>query len=114
MPVLWKGAEMSEDQANAIVYRLIEEDCFADGGRLVIYPNWLKDEHMQALISVGVFRREPGNMENLMHETFYINPCCEKIGLSSDCTWPNCMHFHFQKSGLIAAPSGLRPGEDRV
>lgn len=88
---------MNEKTASNIIYRLIEENCFAPDGRLGIYPDWLTDKDMQSLVSAGIFRREPGNLENLMHTSYYLNPCCEKQALSNDCTWPNCVLFHFNK-----------------
>lgn len=72
---------MSEEIKGDIMQGLIDEKCFAEGGRLAIYPSWLKDKHIQSLISAGVFRKESGNLENYMHITYYLNPCREKIGL---------------------------------
>jgi hypothetical protein len=100
MPLLGARRNMNEDQANDIIDRLLEEDCFAENGRLGIYPEWLKHEDMQSLVSTGVFREEHGGPDTYGHTDYYLNPCCEKIGLSNNCTWPNCMHFHFQKSGI--------------
>ena len=89
---------MNQEQANNIIYRLIEENCFAESGRLGIYPDWLKYEDMQWLVSIGVFRQETGNGDTMGHTDYYLNPCCERQALSNDCEWPNCIHFHFKKA----------------
>ena len=89
---------MNEKTATNIIYRLIDENCFAPDGRLGVYPEWLSHEDMKFLVSIGVFRRETGNLENLMHTAYYLNPCCDKQALSNDCTWPGCMSFHFKRA----------------
>lgn len=100
---------MNETSANEIIYRLIEENCFAPDGRLGIYPEWLDYKAMQSLVSIGVFREQHGNGDTYGHTDYYLNPCCEKQALSSNCTWPNCLLFHIQRAvEHVNAPDGLQ------
>ncbi len=94
---------MNEKQANKIMYRLIEENCFAENGRLGIYPQWLKHDDIEFLVSIGMFRREPGNLENYMHVDYFLNDCCAVQALSNECAWPNCTHYHFQKHTRVSS-----------
>lgn len=91
---------MDEKRANEIMYKLLEGNegnCFTPDGRLGIFPQWLKHSDIDELCEIGLFRREPGNLENYMHTSYYLNPCCEKPWLSNGCTYPNCVLFHFNK-----------------
>lgn len=88
---------MNEKSANAIIYRLIDENCFTPDGRLAIYPEWLDHKELQSLVSIGVFREQHGNSDTYGHTDYFlvINQAVEHQMRRTGLQPPNHEHFYF-------------------
>lgn len=60
------------ETAKAIISILNVQKCFAPDGRLGTYPKWVKFVMIERMVSLGLFRRAPGNSSNYMDTQYYL------------------------------------------